>query len=97
MKGRLKLDDVSAATSRILEHIKSTYGEEVEIHEDFYWDVPEDARYDPYSEPKSLTLGQLSDDLDEVVAIAKDEKEVVGYALVWLASVLRRIGETNPG
>jgi len=44
-----------------------------------------------------MNLGQLSDDWAEMQKIASGEKEPIGYALVWIASLYRYVGETNPG
>jgi hypothetical protein len=59
--------------------------------------VPADKRYSPNDEPKTLTMGQLSDDWLEVAQMTMGNRETVGYGLVWLAAVLRRVGEKTIG
>jgi len=81
----------------LLQHLEESGQKEFEITEDFYWDVPADKRYEPYEEPKELTVGQLSDDWSEVTHMVNGDRELVAYGLVWLASVLRRIGEKAVG
>ncbi|MCP4347870.1 MAG: hypothetical protein GY795_20395 [Desulfobacterales bacterium] len=51
--------------------------------------------YDPCNEPNpsDCTLGQLSDDWSNLQKILNSENEPTGYALVWLASIMRTVGE----
>ncbi|SRR5260221_14206217 len=65
----------------------------VEIEDDYYWDVPKDDRYKVYVSPADLTLGQLTDDWNELRRIGRGEVDALPYALVWASSILRRIGE----
>ena len=60
---------------------------------DFYWDIPVEELYDPYTTPNDLDLGQLSEDWEKLRAIARGETLPVGYSLTWLAAVLRAVGE----
>ncbi len=68
-------------------------GIKVESQHDYYWDVPAENRYDPYTQPTQLTIGQLNDDWNELQRIGRGETPALPYALVWLASVLRCMGE----
>jgi len=90
---RITTENLRQATLLLLEHLESTGQKEFIIEEDFYWNIPKDARYDPYKEPQELTLGQLSDDWAEIKSIVDGSREPVGYSLVWLSTLLRRIGE----
>lgn len=71
--------------------------ESVDLREDYYWSIPRQQRLDVTKEPTEHTLGQLSDDLNELARIDNGEVEPVSYALVWLSSVLREVGETTVG
>ena len=68
-------------------------GIKVESKRDYYWDVSAEDRYDPYTQPAQLTIGQLSDDWNELRRIGRGETPALPYALVWLASVIRCMGE----
>jgi hypothetical protein len=72
------------------------YGSQIEVSADYYWDVPKEARYDTYDSPPELTIGQLSDDWNELQRIRHGQSPAIPYALVWLAAVIRRIGEELP-
>ena len=89
--------ELRRSIDQLLTHLEDGGATEFEIEEDFYWNVSVSERYLPYEEPRALTLGQLSDDLDELRAIRDGQKEPVGYALVWAASILSRIGELSEG
>ncbi len=94
---RITTAELRTAIGRILDHFESRGITEFRIDHDFYWDVPKDARYDSYGEPTELTVGQLSDDIRHVFAIVSRQEDPIGYSLVWLASVLRVIGEDATG
>jgi hypothetical protein len=58
--------DLRAAAELFFSHLESKGIRSVTLSKDYYWDVPADLRYDPYEEPTKHTIGQLSDDLDEL-------------------------------
>lgn len=68
-------------------------GKQIDVSADYYWDVPKESRYDTYDPPPELTIGQLSDDWNELQRIRRGQTPAIPYALVWLAAVIRRIGE----
>lgn len=90
---RVNTANLRRACEMLLTHLEATGQPEIEIAEDFYWAIPQNEAYTPYSTPSQLTMGQLSDDWNEIMAIVDGDKEPLGYALVWLASVIRRVGE----
>jgi hypothetical protein len=89
--------ELRKACELLLTHLEQSGAGSVELTSDFYWNVPPDQRYQPYEEPASLDLGQLTHDWAEVQAIVRGEKEPLGYALVWLSSILRAVGEKTVG
>jgi hypothetical protein len=94
---KISTDELRRATLTLLRHVEENGQKDLEIEEDFYWEIPAEKRYAPYDEPTGLTMGQLSDDWSEVMRMVNGEREVIGYGLVWLASVLRRVGERVVG
>jgi hypothetical protein len=94
---KVTTDEVRRAAMALLTHLDETGQSEVEIEEDFYWHIPEQERYDTYAKPKEFTVGQLSDDWAEIQAILAGRRKPVGMAMVWLASVMRRMGEKSRG
>lgn len=90
---RITTDELRGISERLLAHLERNGIESVEVSEDYYWDVPTGSRYDPYKQPPELSLGQLSEDWRELHRILQGESEPISYALVWLASILRAVGE----
>ena len=82
-----------AVADKLFAHLLTSGHEVLSLPYDHYWSIPKEKLYDPYSQPSELTLGQLSDDLAELKRIYNDQAEPLSYALVWLAAVIRAIGE----
>ncbi len=94
---RVTTKELREATLALLKHLDETGQSEFEIDEDYYWSVPQEDLYDPYKTPSDLTLGQLSHDWDEVRSLAQGTRAPLAYLLVWLAAVMRRVGEKGLG
>ena len=77
----------------LVDHLEGTGQTSFDLPWDFYWEVAKEDLYNPYSEPEQLSLGQLTDDWDELVKIANQDMPPIGYALVWLSAILRAVGE----
>ena len=92
---RIQVQELRVVTERLLKHLEDTGRQEFSVSEDYYWHVGQDELYDPTCDPKNLTLGQLSDDWKELAAIASGDAPPIGYALVWLAAILRVVGEKS--
>lgn len=80
----------------LITHLESRGRSSIELERDHYWEILAEKRYDSYAEPKTFTVGQLSDDYQEVDRIARGESEPLIYALVWLGSIMRAVGDTIP-
>ena len=92
---RLNTSDLRVLSDRLLSHLEQNGHSVVEVSIDYYWNIPEEQRYNPAEEPTELDIGQLEDDWLELQKIAQGENEPIGYALVWLAAILQAIGETQ--
>ncbi len=92
---QLDFDDLIRALNVISEHIRQSHPEPLEISEDYYWEIAETQLYDPTQDPSDFSLGQLSEDWHRVSQILSGEAPPIGYALVWLGSLLRVIGQRN--
>ena len=68
-------------------------GDSVTLERDLFWELLPEQRYDLGHEPAEHTIGQLSESWAQLVAMADDPDRVVGYGLVWLADVLRALGQ----
>jgi hypothetical protein len=60
---------------------------------DYFWSVPGDELYDVPNEPRTIMIGQLSESWQHLEDLLADPDRAVGHHLVWLADVLRAIGQ----
>ena len=90
---RIDTKTLRKALERALDHLDEMGHSSLDLRHDYYWNVPTTQRYDPYENPVELDLGQLSFDLEHIEALASGRRDPVAYDLVWLASLLRAIGE----
>lgn len=93
---KISTQEIRNALELILKEYESSGASEWVIEDDFYWDVPTEARYQPYAKPEDLGVGQLSDDMEKLRAISAGDDSPVPLGLVWLAAVLRVAGERGP-
>lgn len=85
--------ELKLVADKLFAHLLQMGHVTVSISHDYYWAVPKETRHDPYTQPVDLTLGQLSDDILELKRIGNGTADPHSFALVWLASVIREIGE----
>ncbi|MEU8679632.1 hypothetical protein [Streptomyces sp. NPDC048560] len=76
----------------LLNHVAQD-ADHVTVEREAFWSIPADEVYDVYQEPKELTIGMVSESWRNLEAMTGDNPRVVGYGLVWLAEVLRAIGD----
>lgn len=77
----------------LMHHLERCGVTEIEVDWDYYWDIPVEELYNPYSKPQELDLGQLSDDWQKLVDLVEGTSPPVGYAFTWFSAILRAIGE----
>lgn len=92
---RIHIATLREITIRILSHVEEQGIDSIELKKDYYWNVPTDQLYDNFTKPSDLNVGQLFDDWKELLQIHSGESEPLGYALVWLAAIMRFVGEEN--
>ena len=62
----IRMDDLRAALSRALVAAEKRLGADVALADNHYWHLPVDEAFDMTREPASLTVSQLSDDLENL-------------------------------
>lgn len=93
----IKLEELRDVTNRLYDHLASQGRGTIELPDVHYWSIPRHQRVNRYDEPNEFSIGLISDDWEELRKIHAGESEAIGFALVWLASVLREIGEQHVG
>ncbi len=93
---KVKIDEIQEIVTRLLSNLKEQKGNEIELENDFYWDISSDEVYKPYDDPKTISLGQLSDDLTEIDRLFKSKDEAIPYDLKRIAEILKALSIENP-
>ena len=95
----MKVDivELRRAASRLFDHIEEAGIHSFDLEHDHYWVVPRESRYNVYEQPKQLEVGQLTEDLESLRSLNDPAEPLVAYAMVWLAAILREIGEREIG
>jgi hypothetical protein len=93
----IKLEELRDLCDLLIQHIIDNGDKSVNLKVDYYWHIPTSQMYDPYKKPTELNLGQLSFDWNQLIKIYQSQKEPIGYNLVWLAAILRAVGENITG
>lgn len=93
---KLSLADLRALTQKLLDYLEEQGHKTLELPQEYYWHIPKEAKYDQPVAPASevLSLGQLSFDWENLQSLLEEKHDPVGYDLVWLAAILRALGET---
>ena len=91
---KVNIDEIEKVTSLLLSKLKESKGNEIEINNDYYWDIVNEELYNPYEEPGNITLGQLSFDYESIQRILKSD-DAAAYSLKWLSNILKALGIEN--
>lgn len=91
---KVRINEIQEITSLLLLKLKEKMGNEIEINNDYYWDISDNELYNPYEEPKNITLGQLSDDLDEIKRLLTSN-DSVPYDLKRISNILKTLTIEN--
>ncbi len=90
----VSLAELRRSVDLLLRHVEAAAaGDAVIINQDHFWSIPADELYDVSKEPIDLTIGQLSESWQHLRNLLADQDRIVGYHLVWLADILRAIGQ----
>lgn len=87
----VRISDIEKTVALLLGKLKEAKGDEIAIESDYYWDVANGELYNPYSEPKSLSLGQLSQEIDEIQNALK-KGHLIAYDLKKVSSIIKVLG-----
>ncbi|GAA1376177.1 hypothetical protein GCM10009612_74000 [Streptomyces beijiangensis] len=93
---QIPIDQLRRALDVALRHIEASAGPTVTLKEDLFWSVSADEQYSIDAEPQALTIGQLSESWQHLEDLLAHQDRAVGHHLVWLADVIRAIGQDIP-
>jgi hypothetical protein len=89
----ITVHELRAITTILLDHLEANGDVEIELKRDYYWNIPNEQIYHLLSEPTNLTVGQLYDDWHNLQELLKPDGDPIAYHLVWLAAILRYVGQ----
>jgi hypothetical protein len=92
----INIDELQLILSQLLSRLKEIKGTHIELNNDFYWDIPSEELYNPYQEPKELTLGKLSDDWQEIKRLTDNQLDAIPYDLKRISNILKALSIENP-
>ena len=92
---KVKIDNLEKIISLLLKKLKSSKGNEIELDNDLYWAISSEELYNPYEEPKNITLGQLEDEVNEIMRLM-DTDDAIIYDLKRVANILTALSIENP-
>jgi len=73
----------------LCKEVNENFDEDILIdNEDYYWMVKLDDKYNPLVDPKELSLGQVSDDWEDLLRLLESDEIPVSYDLFRLAEIL---------
>ncbi|GGC83413.1 hypothetical protein [Undibacterium terreum] len=85
---------VNAIFSHLIDDLKI---KEIELTEDYYWEILESSLYKFDQDPPSPRIGSLADDLDFLSSLLSDKSHAIPIMFLHVAPVLRFIGQNvNP-
>jgi hypothetical protein len=87
----VSIADLRSALSRSLTTIEARLGPDVSLAADHYWHLPVESAFDLSSEPKTFTVGQLSDDLESLHESIDVTGETAWHNLSHLVGLLRAL------
>ena len=93
---KVNIDEIQKITSFLLSRLREEKGNEIEIENDFYWDISSDELYNPYDTPENISLGQLSDQLKEIKRLSVSPDNAVSYDLKRIAVIIKALSIENP-
>lgn len=94
---RVPVDQLRQVFELLVAHVVKDAETDFPVSQDYFWSIPSPERYDVYNEPSELTIGQVSESWANLQSMLEDDSKTLGYGLVWLADVLRAIGDEAVG
>lgn len=89
----IDVSELRIIIGKLFSHLENNGFDSVEITEDYYWNIPEEQKYNVLKNPSELDVGQLTDDWEFLRKIGEDDDHTIAYAFVWLGKILQAIGE----
>lgn len=90
----VNIKDLEKVIFILLSKLKEVKGNEIELKNDYYWEIVSDELFNPYEEPTNITLGQLTDDLERMKKLLDNNNPVV-YDLKLISIIFKALSIEN--
>lgn len=90
---RATIAEIRDILNRLLDKIEADGTESISLGETFYWDVPEESRYEMGTPPADFDIRSLHDDWDCIRFALDEGEEPIVDQLIELAPILRYLGD----
>jgi hypothetical protein len=87
----ISVDQIQSTLTTLLNHIRDHYGDTIEFTSDYFWSIPDAAKFDVYNKPEELTIGQVSEVCDHLAKLGTSPENLTTYHLHWFAQLLDAI------
>lgn len=96
---KINIKELEAAFLRVINYLEDKGIKKLVLRDDYYWVINKEECYDVSKkpDPKELTLGQLTWDIERARKMAKneDEYDAIAYDLVFLSTLMLALGEED--
>lgn len=94
-KPELKKADIKKLIEALLNKLeKLNDSTSFTFNNDLYWNITDEELYDPYKDPKELTMGSLIEDWEFLQNFLDGKREIIDYDLYKIASLIRFLGKS---
>ncbi|QBG89686.1 hypothetical protein ACQR53_01020 [Xanthomonas oryzae] len=88
----VKIDNIEAALTKVIQKLKSLKINEVYIKENLYWNIANDRIHAMESNNLAPDIGDLREDHEDILRLLKGEQAPLAYHLIPISALLREIG-----
>lgn len=81
----------------LIDHIEVTQGSSIKLESDYFWSIPSTEIYNVRKTPTDLTIGQITESLENLRSQIDDPEGRMAWGLVWLGDVLKAAGHKLVG
>jgi len=85
---QIQVAELREIFDRLMTHVESTQGDQVTLHEDYFYSLPAPGLYNVLEDAPDPTIGQLTESLDSL----RRGEGTITHELVWLGDVLKAVG-----
>lgn len=94
-KMEVNLKELEQILHLLLLDFQRRNGNEMELKNDYYWDIDSRELYNPYEEPKNISLGQLTDDWETLKNSVKSHN-LIPYDIKRVSNILKALSIEKP-